>query len=470
MNNKKSLNNTIAKMMPYAPEAEKAVLGCMLINQESVSIAIQKLSSESFEKKNSLIFKNMERLFNNNENIDYVSLGNELEKNNELELVGGYHYLTGLANNAPSAESVDYYANIVKEYEIKRRIIEVSQKINDEAYESKEDANNILDKAEQILFDISKDVQKGKFREIEPILHEVLDSWGNRKSGVLTGVPSGFYDLDNLLSGFQNSDFIVLAGRPSMGKTALALNFSRNAALDHDIKIGFFSLEMSSKQLVERLITSESKIDSHLVRTGKLPKHEWKKLSNSANNLSESSLFIDDTADLNIMELRAKARQLKAEKDIDIIFIDYIQLLHAPNHDSRQQEISYISRSLKALAKELNIPVVALSQLSRAVESRTDHRPIMSDLRESGAIEQDADVVLFVYRKYVYSKNEEDEGLGEIIVSKHRNGPTGLVKVTFVDKYARFMNMDYSSSDSNYQNMVWHSLSKHKLQQPKWNL
>jgi len=453
MDNKKSLNNTIAKMMPYAPEAEKAVLGCMLINQESVSIAIQKLSSESFEKKNSLIFKNMERLFNNNENIDYVSLGNELEKNNELELIGGYHYLTGLANNAPSAESVDYYANIVKEYEIKRRIIEVSQKINDEAYESKEDANNILDKAEQILFDISKDVQKGKFREIEPILHEVLDSWGNRKSGLLTGVPSGFYDLDNLLSGFQNSDFIVLAGRPSMGKTALALNFSRNAALDHDIKIGFFSLEMSSKQLVERLITSESKIDSHLVRTGKLPKHEWKKLSNSANNLSESSLFIDDTADLNIMELRAKARQLKAEKDIDIIFIDYIQLLHAPNHESRQQEISYISRSLKALAKELNIPVVALSQLSRAVESRTDHRPIMSDLRESGAIEQDADVVLFVYRKYVYSKNEEDEGLGEIIVSKHRNGPTGLVKVTFVDKYARFMNMDYSSSDSNYQNI-----------------
>ena len=453
MDNKKNLNNTIAKMMPYAPEAEKAVLGCMLINQESVSIAIQKLSSTSFEKKNSLIFKNMERLFNDNENIDYVSLGNELEKNKELELIGGYHYLTGLANNAPSAESVDYYANIVKEYEIKRRIIEVSQKINDEAYESKEDANNILDKAEQILFDISKDVQKGKFREIEPILHEVLDSWGNRKSGVLTGVPSGFYDLDNLLSGFQNSDFIVLAGRPSMGKTALALNFSRNAALDHNIKIGFFSLEMSSKQLVERLITSESKIDSHLVRTGKLPKHEWKKLSNSANNLSESSLFIDDTADLNIMELRAKARQLKAEKDIDIIFIDYIQLLHAPNHESRQQEISYISRSLKALAKELNIPVVALSQLTRAVESRTDHRPIMSDLRESGAIEQDADVVLFVYRKYVYSKNEEDEGLGEIIVSKHRNGPTGLVKVTFVDKYARFMNMDYSSSDSNYQNI-----------------
>ena len=454
MENKNKLKDSIAKMSPHSIESEQAVLGCMLINQESVSKAIQELSSNSFyDKSNSIIFENMQKLFNDNKNIDYVSLGNQLEKNKQLEAVGGYHYLTGLTNDAPSARSVDNYAKIVKEKEILRRIISVAVNIKEEAYESKEDANNILDKAEQILFDISKDVQKGRFKEIEPILHEVLDSWGNRKSGVLTGVPSGFYDLDNLLTGFQDSDFIVLAGRPSMGKTALALNFSRNAAIDHNIKIGFFSLEMSSKQLVERLITSESKIDSHLVRTGKLPKHEWKKLSTSANSLSETSLFIDDTADLNIMELRAKARQLKAEKDVDIIFIDYIQLLHAPNHESRQQEISYISRSLKALAKELNIPVVALSQLSRAVESRTDHRPIMSDLRESGAIEQDADVVLFVYRKYVYSKNEEDEGLGEIIVSKHRNGPTGLVKVTFVDKYARFMNMDYSSSDSNFQNI-----------------
>jgi replicative DNA helicase len=233
-----------------------------------------------------------------------------------------------------------------------------------------------------------------------------------------------------------------------MGKTALALNFARNCSVNNNIKVGFFSLEMSSHQLVERLITSESKIDSHLARTGKLPKHEWKKLSDSANILSESSIFIDDSADMNIMELRAKARHLKAERNIDILFVDYIQLLHSQNmHESRQQEISYISRSLKALAKELCIPVIAMSQLSRAVESRTDHRPIMSDLRESGAIEQDADIVLFIYRKYVYSKNEEDEGLGEIIVSKHRNGPTGLVKVSFVDKYARFMNLEYSDTE-----------------------
>ena len=441
--------NKITRISPHSIEAEEAVLGCMLINNDSVAKAIQVLDGKSFySNANSIIFENMKELFEKNNNIDYVSLTDQLKKKKQLDLVGGTYYITGLSNNAPSAQNVEYYADIVKEKEILRRIISVAINISTEAYESSDDATHILDKAEQILFNVSQDVQKGRFKQIEPILHDVLDMWGNRKSGSLTGVPSGFYDLDSLLSGFQKSDFIILAGRPSMGKTALALNFARNCSIDNNIKVGFFSLEMSSQQLVERLITSESKIDSHLVRTGKLPKHEWKKLSNSASVLSESLIFIDDSADLNIMELRAKARQLKAEKDIDIIFVDYIQLLHAQNkHESRQQEISYISRSLKALAKELNIPVVALSQLSRAVESRTDHRPIMSDLRESGAIEQDADVVLFIYRKYVYSKNEEDEGLGEIIVAKHRNGPTGLVKVSFVDKYARFMNLEYSDQE-----------------------
>ena len=453
MANNKKIENKIAKISPHSEEAEKAVLGCMLINNESVSKSIQILTNKSFyNTANAIIFENMNELFENNKNIDYISLSNQLKKKKQLDLVGGAYYITGLSNDAPSTQNVEYYADIVKEKEILRKIISVAIDISTEAYESSDDATKILDKAEQILFNVSQDVQKGKFKQIEPILHDVLDMWGNRKSGSLTGVPSGFYDLDNLLSGFQKSDFIILAGRPSMGKTALALNFARNCSVDDKIKVGFFSLEMSSQQLVERLITSESKIDSHLVRTGKLPKHEWKKLSDSANILSDSSIFIDDSADLNIMELRAKARQLKAEKDIDILFVDYIQLLHAQNrHESRQQEISYISRSLKALAKELNIPVVALSQLSRAVESRTDHRPIMSDLRESGAIEQDADIVLFIYRKYVYSKNEEDEGLGEIIVAKHRNGPTGLVKVSFIDKYARFMNLEYS--DSEYQDI-----------------
>ena len=449
----KDILDKVGRISPHSIEAEEGVLGCMLINNESVPKAIQLLDPKSFySTNNSIVFENMVQLFDDNKKIDYISLSEQLKRNKQLKTIGGSYFVTGLSNNAPSAHNVEYYAQIVKEKEILRRIISVAIDISTEAYESQEDATNILDKAEQILFNVSQDVQKGRFKDIEPILHEVLDIWGNRKSGSLTGVPSGFYDLDNLLSGFQNSDFIVLAGRPSMGKTALALNFARNCSVEGKFKVGFFSLEMSSQQLVERLITSESKIDSHLVRTGKLPKHEWKKLSESANILSESSIYIDDSADLNIMELRAKARQLKAEKDVDIIFIDYIQLLHAPNmSESRQQEISYISRSLKALAKELNLPVVAMSQLSRAVESRTDHRPIMSDLRESGAIEQDADIVLFIYRKFVYSKNEEDEGLGEIIVSKHRNGPTGLVKVSFMDKYARFMNLEYS--DTEYQDI-----------------
>tara|TARA_B100000029_G_scaffold22090_2_gene22197 strand:- start:21 stop:1382 length:1362 start_codon:yes stop_codon:yes gene_type:complete len=441
--------NTLGRIPPHSLEAEEAVLGCMLINNSSVSKAIDGLQISSFyNPSNATIFENIVELFNENLSIDYVALIDRLKKKKKLSSVGGSYYVTGLSNKAPSAEAVEYYIQIVKEKAILRNIISVSVNISSDAFDSQEDAVNILDKAEQTLFSISQDAQKKKFMQIDPILHEVLDNWGNRKSGSLIGVPSGFFDLDNLLSGFQNNDLIVLAGRPSMGKTALALNFARNCAIENDKKVGFFSLEMSRQQLVERLMTAEAQIDSHLVRTGKLPKHDWKKLSDAASILSESSIFIDDSADLNILELRAKARQLKAEKDIDIIFVDYIQLLNAPNKsESRQQEISYISRSLKALAKELNVPVVALSQLSRAVEQRSDHRPVMSDLRESGAIEQDADVVLFIYRKFVYSREEDDEGLGEIILAKHRNGPTGLVKVSFIDKYARFMNLEYSHTE-----------------------
>jgi len=436
------------RISPHNIEAEEAVLGCMLLSKNAVSKSLQSLTKESFyTTANSIIFSNMIELYDKDETIDNVTVCEQLTKNKQLKNVGGSYYITGLSNNAPTAENVDFYAKIVKEKYILRTIINTASRISTDAYDNQKDVIDILDSAEQELFTLSQNAEKGKFVEIEPLLHDVLDNWGNRKSGSLTGVPSGFFELDNLLSGFQKSDFIILAGRPSMGKTALALNFTRNAAIQN-LKVGFFSLEMSNKQLVERLLTSEAKLDSHLVRTGKLPKHEWKKLSDAADTLSEAEIYIDDSADLNIMELRAKARQLKTEKDIDILFIDYIQLLHAPGKsESRQQEISFISRSLKALAKELEIPVVCLSQLSRAVESRTDHRPIMSDLRESGAIEQDADVVMFIYRKYVYSKEEEDLGLGEIILSKHRNGPIGQVKVTFIDKYAKFENLEFSHSE-----------------------
>ncbi len=439
----------LGRIAPHSFESEEAVLGCILINPNAMSQSIQVISSSDFyNSSNATIYQNMVDLFNNNTKIDYVSLIEQLKKNKSLKQVGDAYYITGLSERAPSSENVEYYARIVKEKSLLRNIINVAVTISSDAYEDSEDVTHILDKAEQTLFTLSQDAENTRFKSIEPILHDVLDNWGNRKEGSLTGIASNFFDLDSLLSGFQKSDLIILAGRPSMGKTALALNISRNISVENKQKIGFFSLEMSSKQLVERLMTAEAKLDMHLIRTGKLPKNEWKKLSEAASKLSEAEIYIDDSADLNIMELRAKARQLKAEKNVDAIFIDYIQLLHAPQKsESRQQEISFISRSLKALAKELDIPIIALSQLSRAVESRTDHRPIMSDLRESGAIEQDADVVLFVYRKYVYSKAEEDEGLGELIIAKHRNGPTGLVKVSFMDRYAKFDNLEYVHSD-----------------------
>jgi len=437
------------RVAPFSEEAEMAVLGCILIDSESANKAMQLLKANDFNlERHQLIYDGFIELYNKNKNIDYVSITEQLKKNKSLDPIGGAYYITGLTNSAPSAQNIEYYANIVKEKSILRNIIKVARDISEEAYDNKNELTHILDKAEQSLFSLSQDSEKKQFQNIEPILHDVLDTWGNRKSGTLTGIGSGFYDLDNILTGFQKSDLIIIAGRPSMGKTALALNLARNATLDYDYKAGFFSLEMSGKQLVERLITSEAKLDSHAVRTGKLPKHEWKKLSDAAGSLSESKIFIDDSADMNIMELRAKARHLKAEKDVDIIFVDYIQLLNAAQRmESRQQEISFISRSLKALAKELVIPIVCLSQLSRAVESRTEHRPIMSDLRESGAIEQDADVVMFIYRKYVYSNSEEDLGLGEIIISKHRNGPIGSVKISFMDRYARFDNLELVHSE-----------------------
>ena len=439
----------IYRKPPFSEEAEMAVLGSILIDVDAANKSMQFLKSDDFyDKKHQLIYIGLAELFNNNNNIDYVSLIEQLTKDKTLKESGGTYYITGLTNSAPSAQNIDYYANIVKEKSMLRNIITVAKDISEEAYDNKEELANILDKAEQSLFTLSQDSEKKQFQNIVPLLEQVLDNWGSRKSGALTGIGSGFFELDNLLTGFQKSDLIILAGRPSMGKAALALNFARNASVDYNYKVGFFSLEMSSKQLVERLITSEGKVDSHAVRTGRLPKHEWKNLSAAAGSLSESKIYIDDSADLNIMELRAKARHLKAEKDVDIIFVDYIQLLNsAEKMESRQQEISKISRSLKALAKELNIPIVCLSQLSRAVESRTDHRPIMSDLRESGAIEQDADVVLFIYRKYVYSKEEADRGLGELIIAKHRNGPTGVVNISFVDKYAKFDNLDTVHSD-----------------------
>ena len=432
------------KNIPHSIEAEKAVLGCILIDNNSISEVLEHISHLSFyDKANTIIFETMLELYDKTIPIDSVNLINSLKKNNQLESVGGAYYITGLSQDAPSVSNAEYYSKIIHEKYVLRMIIKTSKEMNSLAYEDNE-ISEIIDKAEQHLFSISEISNKKKFQELEPMLEKVLEIWGNRKKGDITGVPSGFQDLDNQISGFQNSDLIVLAARPSMGKTALALNIARNAAINNDMKLGFFSLEMSTQQLTERLLSSEAEISSHLVRTGKLPKRDWSKLSEAANSLSQAKIYIDDSPGLNIMELRAKARQMKLDKNINMILVDYLQLLHKQGKvESRQQEISYISRSLKALAKELDIPIIALSQLSRAPESRSDHRPIMSDLRESGAIEQDADIVLFIFRKFVYSKDEEDKGIAELIVSKHRNGPTGVVKLSFIDDYAKFENYDF---------------------------
>lgn len=433
------------RISPQSIEAEKAVLGCILINNESISRVLEYLSKDSFfDNNHKVIFDSMLDLYDKESPIDSVNLINELKKKNKLDDIGGAYYITGLSQEAPSVSNAEYYAKIVKEKQILRAIITTSIEMNSLAYEGENEIVEIIDKAEQHLFGISELTAKKKFQELEPMLHKVLDIWGNRKKGDITGVSSGFKDIDNQISGFQNSDLIVLAARPSMGKTALALNIARNASIVNNMKIGFFSLEMSTQQLTERLLSSEAEISSHLVRIGKLPKRDWRKLSDAASKLSESDIYIDDSPGLNIMELRAKARQMKLDKNIDLIIVDYLQLLHKEGRvESRQQEISYISRSLKSLAKELNVPVIALSQLSRAPESRSDHRPIMSDLRESGAIEQDADIVLFIFRKYIYSKDPEDKGIAELIISKHRNGPTGIVKLSFIDEYAKFQNYDF---------------------------
>tara|TARA_B110000467_G_scaffold160969_2_gene181212 strand:- start:141 stop:1493 length:1353 start_codon:yes stop_codon:yes gene_type:complete len=442
MNDKKNIRKS-----PHSIEAEKAVLGCMLINKDAINKSIQILTQNSFyDESHQIIYDSILDMTKTSQSVDSVTLVDYLKKNKNLKKVGNSYYITSLIDEAPSSENVDYYAQIVSDKYTLRTIINTAIEMSTEAYDQKYDPSEILDNAEKQIFELSKQTEKGKFISLTPILENVLEDWSQSSEDGLFGVPSGFIDLDEKLSGFQNSDLIILAGRPSMGKTALALAISRNAAIDHSKSVGIFSLEMSQKQIGERLISSEARINSHHIKTSNLPKKDWRKLSAAAAALNDTNVYIDDSAGLNIMELRAKARQLKAEKNIELLVVDYIQLLNSGTRsENRQQEMSYISRSLKALAKELDIPVLCLSQLSRAVENRTNHRPIMSDLRESGAIEQDADVVLFVYRQFVYTEADEDKGIAEIIIAKHRNGPTGVAKIAFIDKYARFENYEFSN-------------------------
>jgi replicative DNA helicase len=442
------------KVPPQAIDLEEAVLGAMMLEKDAVSAVIDILQSKVFYKdSHQRIFEAISRLFGKSEPVDILTVINELKSSGELEMVGGPYYITLLTSRIASAANVEYHARIILQKHIQRELINISSNIIKEAFEDTTDVFNLLDKAEQNLFSVSENNLRRNFEDMPSLVKQAIDEIEKaaQSDEKLTGVGSGFFGLDRITNGWQKNDLIILAARPSMGKTAFALTMARNVAVMFEKPVAFFSLEMSAVQLVMRLISSESELRSDLLKKGKLVSHEWEQLNNKVRSLVDAKIFIDDTPALSIFELRAKCRRLKQQHDIQMVFVDYLQLMSGgvDAKGNREQEISQISRSLKALAKELNVPVLALSQLSRAVENRPGQskRPILSDLRESGAIEQDADIVMFIYRPEYYKLDEFEDGtstrrVAEVIISKHRNGPTGEVRLKFIDTFARFENLD----------------------------
>jgi len=442
------MNETsITRMPPQSIEAEMAVVGGMMIDTQASGTVMEKLDETSFYKDaHRKIFAAGFSLFEKSEPVDILTISNELEKRNQLEAVGGHYYLTELVERVPSAANIEYYCKIVQDKALLRTLINVANEVQEDSYTAGDEAVNIIDSAEQKIFSLSANKNKKNFSHIGPVMHdtwEKIENFHNMEGGI-TGIPTGFSKLDDLLSGMQNSELLILAARPSMGKTALALNIARHAAGKGNV-VGIFSLEMASYQLVLRMLCSEARVNSHQVRNGQLPENLWQNLSRVAGKLADEPIYIDDTPGLNIMELRSKARRLEVEHDINLLVVDYLQLLRGVGRvESRQIEIAMISQSLKNLAKELDIPVLALSQLSRAVESRGgERRPMLSDLRESGAIEQDADVVMFIYRPAAYGTVEPElENIAEVIIAKQRNGPTDTIELVFINEYVRFADKD----------------------------
>jgi len=432
------------KLPPQSLEAEMAVLGAVLLDNNAFSIATETITAEAFYKRaHSDIFGAMTSLAQRNEAIDMITLSEELKKLGTYQSVGGAAYLTTIMDNIHTAANVEHYANIVLEKFIMRRVITISNQLATQCYAGELEAAEILDEAERRVFEIS---QQGMFKGFQPIGNIIKDKFKNieelYQSGKhVSGLASPFDELDSYTSGFQNSDLIIVAGRPGMGKTSFALNMAQHLAIKEKIPVGVFSLEMSSDQLVLRLLCSEARVDSNRLRTGYLKSNEYAELALVAGYLAEAPIYIDDSPGLSTMEIRAKARRLKAEANVGMIIVDYLQLVSVKERvENRQQQISLISRTLKALAKELEIPIVALSQLSRAVESRGgDKRPMLSDLRESGSIEQDADLVMFLFRPEIYEgEQSENAGTAELIIGKQRNGPTGTIKLAFLKEYTRF--------------------------------
>ena len=435
------------KTIPANPEAEEAVLGSLLIDPDAVIKVASFLESDDFyREKNAWIYQAVLHLHERREPADFVTLVDELERRNQLQEVGGAAYITSLINSVPTAVYIEHYAHIVERTATLRRLIGAAGQIATLAYEEAEDVGEVVDRAEQIIFSVSERRVRRDLVPVRQVMHDVVDriDFLHRHRGDVLGVPTGFTKLDKLLGGFQKSDLIILAARPSVGKTSLALNFALNAARRHKKVVGFFSLEMSAEQLVQRLLSVETGINQQRLRQGEIEDHEWQMLMEAAGVLSETMLFIDDTPAISALELRTKARRLQAEHGLDLVIVDYLQLMRGEGgrNDNRVQEISYISRSLKSLARELETPLIALSQLSRAVESRTDHKPQLSDLRESGAIEQDADIVMFIYREEMVKDTSERKNIADIIVAKHRNGPTDTVPLFFQKELTRFADLE----------------------------
>jgi len=433
------------RIPPQNLDAEQSVLGSMMIDQEAVMKAMEILRPDDFYRDaHKVIFEAILALSDRGEPVDIITLSEELRQNNALEKVGGVAYVASLANIVPSSANVEYYARIVEEKALLRTLISVSSRIAAMGYEGEEDVEQLIDEAERMVFQVAQRKTNKSFATMHEILMETFDKieYLYTHKGDVTGVPTGFIDLDRMTSGFQPSDLIIIAARPAMGKTSLVLNIAQNTAVKYKTPVAIFSLEMSKEQLVQRMLCSEAMIDQHRLRTGQLQEGDWQKLSNAVGPLSKAPIFIDDTVGISIMEMRAKCRRLKSEHGLGMVVIDYLQLMQAGRRvESRQQEISEISRSLKALARELSIPIIALSQLSRAVEQSHDKKPNLSHLRESGAIEQDADIVSFIYRDEYYNPDSEKKGIAEIIIAKHRNGPVGSVELGFLNEFTKFVNL-----------------------------
>lgn len=433
------------RVPPHDLEAEQSLLGSMLLSDDVIPEVAELVHGESFyNDTNRQIFEAIIELYSKGEPADPITLSDKLMEAGVLEAVGGKSYIHTLVNVVPTAANAKYYAEIVEKNGLLRSLIKAATEIAGMGYDPGSEVERILDKAESLIFGVAQKRISEKFTHIKDLLVDSFEQIEHlyEKKGSVTGLASGFSDLDDITSGLHPSDLIIVAARPSMGKTSFALSMAQNIALNEKVPVALFSLEMSRHQLVQRLMCSEARVDAQSLRTGQLNEEDWPKLSAAVGRLADAPIFIDDTPNITILELRAKARRLMAREKIGLVIVDYLQLMQGHKRaDSRQQEISEISRALKILGRELNVPIIAVSQLSRAVEQRQDKRPMLSDLRESGAIEQDADLVMFIYRDEYYNKDSEDRGIAEVIISKHRNGPTGFVRLVFLEHYTKFANL-----------------------------